>query len=444
MLQAKLKQLIQTGSLSVTWPNGRVSRFGPTNGSATGPDVAVCLSGKLTPLKLALHPDLYLGEAYMNGTLRIERGTLPDLFELIGKNILRYAGGRDGLLLRLGRPLLNLVTQYNSRRLARRNVSHHYDLSDELYRLFLDADLQYSCAYFAQPDMTLDAAQTAKKRHLAAKLQLQPGQRVLDIGCGWGGLALSLAQAEDVKVLGITLSQEQLEVARERAKKLGLSERVSFELSDYRDVQGPFDRIVSVGMFEHVGVPNYAHFFGRVRELLAPNGIAVLHSIGRMHGPSTTSHWIQKYIFPGGYIPALSQVIPHLESAGFWLTDLEVLRLHYANTLRLWRERFLAHRNAIAKIYDDRFCRMWEFYLVVSEMSFRYGGFMVFQMQLSGEVDDVPLTRDYLFEAERDVRPFYELPEHRVARSKSSLGSFPPGISDDPAGRLPANARAAK
>lgn len=409
MLQATLQQLIQAGSLSITWPDGRKSHFGPKIGSAAEPDVAVRLSGTLTPLKLALHPDLYLGEAYMNGTLRIERGTLPDLFELIGKNIQRYAGGQDGPLLRLGRPLLSWVTQYNSRRLARRNVSHHYDLSDELYRLFLDADLQYSCAYFARPDLSLDAAQAAKKRHLAAKLQLRAGQRVLDIGCGWGGLALSLAQAEDVEVVGITLSHEQLEIARERARKLGLSDRVSFELRDYRDVEGRFDRIVSVGMFEHVGVPNYAHFFGRIRELLAPGGVAVLHSIGRMHGPSTTSHWIQKYIFPGGYIPALSQVIPHVESAGLWLTDLEVLRLHYANTLKLWRERFLKHRSAVAKIYDDRFCRMWEFYLVVSEMSFRYGGFMVFQMQLSTDVGDVPLTRDYLFEAERDVRPFYGL-----------------------------------
>jgi cyclopropane-fatty-acyl-phospholipid synthase len=238
-------------------------------------------------------------------------------------------------------------------------------------------------------------------------------------------------------VVGITLSREQLDVARERAQQLGLSERVSFGLRDFRDVCGPFDRIVSVGMFEHVGVPNYAHFFGRIRELLAPGGVAVLHSIGRMHGPSTTSHWIHKYIFPGGYIPALSQVIPHVESAGLWLTDLEILRLHYANTLRLWRERFLIHRSAVAKIYDERFCRMWEFYLVVSEMSFSYGGLMVFQMQLSPEVGDVPLTRDYLFEAERDVRPFYGFPTNRSSSMGSgheanALGAT--DIVDDPAG----------
>lgn len=425
MLHAKLDRLIQTGSLSITWPNGRTSRFGPQCGPATGPDVAVRLTGALTPVKLGLHPDLYLGEAYMDGTLRVELGTLWDLFDLIGKNILHHSGGQDGALLRLARPVVNWVTQQNSRRLARRNVSHHYDLSNDLYRLFLDDDLQYSCAYFARPDLTLDAAQAAKKRHLAAKLQLRPGQRVLDIGCGWGGLALLLAQTEDVEVLGITLSREQLDVARGRAEHLGLSGRVSFELVDFRDVRGSFDRIVSVGMFEHIGIPNYTTFFDRIRELLAPGGIAVLHSIGRMHGPSTTSHWIQKYIFPGGYIPALSQVIPHVEGAGLWITDLEILRLHYADTLRLWRERFLNRRSDIAKIYDERFCRMWEFYLVASEASFRYGGFMVFQMQLAAEVDDVPLTRDYLFEAEREARPFYGFSGDRtVSHAEPDRGRF--------------------
>lgn len=234
---------------------------------------------------------------------------------------------------------------------------------------------------------------------------------MLDIGCGWGGLALSLAQTEQVEVLGITLSREQLDIARRRAAEAGLSDRVRFELMDFRDVRGRFDRIVSVGMFEHVGVPNYPQFFGRIHDLLASPGIAVLHSIGRMHGPSTTGRWIQKYIFPGGYIPALSQVIPHVERSGLWITDLEILRLHYANTLRLWRERFLRHCDTVKKIYDERFCRMWEYYLVASEMSFRYGGFMVFQMQLAANVGDVPLTRDYLFEAEGGARPFHGFPD---------------------------------
>ncbi len=344
----------------------------------------------------------------MDGSLRLERGTLWDLMDLLCKNL---AGQPDGWLVRLARPIISSLTQHNSRRLSRRNVSHHYDLSNKLYRLFLDKDLQYSCAYFKRPDLTLDAAQTAKKRHLIAKLQLQAGQRVLDIGCGWGGLALSIAEAANVEVLGITLSREQLEVAKQRASEAGLSERVKFKLMDFRDVRkDAFDRIVSVGMFEHVGAPNYAAFFEQIHKLLSPSGIAVLHAIGRMHGPSITSRWMQKYIFPGGYIPALSQVIPHVERCGFWLTDLEILRLHYANTLRLWRERIQQSREAVEKLYDQRFCRMWEYYLVASEMSFRYAGFMVFQIQLAKAVGAVPLTRDYLFEAEGKATSFFDFP----------------------------------
>ncbi len=414
MLDAMLERLIQTGSLSVTWPNGRTSRYGRDN--APGSAVAVRLVGPLTPIKLGLYPDLYLGESYMSGALRLERGTLWDLMTLLARN---QAIRRDGPLLRIARPLLNWVEQRNSRQSSRKNVAHHYDLSNELYRSFLDRDLQYSCAYFPRPDLDLDAAQLAKKRHLAAKLELKPGQRILDIGCGWGGLALFLAQTQDVEVLGITLSREQLEVARRRAVESGLAKRVTFELMDFRDIPGRFDRIVSVGMFEHVGVPHYPRFFARIRALLSASGIAVLHAIGRTHGPSTTSHWIRKYIFPGGYIPALSQVLPHIEESGLWVTDLEILRLHYANTLALWRERFLQQREAIKNQYDERFCRMWEFYLVSSEMSFRYGGFMVFQMQLATDIDNVPLTRDYLFEAEQAARPFYDF--QQIGRSWSSL-----------------------
>lgn len=403
MLEAKLERLIQTGSLSVTWPSGRTSRFGP--GKASNPDVAVRLTGRLTPLKLSLDPDLFLGEAYMDGDMHLEQGTLWDLMMLLGRNLPIQ---KEGPLLRAARPLFNWAVQQNSRQHSRKNVAHHYDLSNDLYRSFLDRDLQYSCAYFPRPDIDLEAAQLAKKQHLAAKLNLQSGQRVLDIGCGWGGLALFLAQTYDVEVLGITLSHEQLDVARRRAAQAGLADRAKFELVDFRDVPGQFDRIVSVGMFEHVGVPHYAGFFERVRDLLSSSGTAVLHSIGRMHGPSTTSHWIRKYIFPGGYIPALSQVLPHVENSGLWITDLEILRLHYANTLALWRERFLKQRESIKKLYDERFCRMWEFYLVTSEMSFRFGGFMNFQMQLATGISNAPLTRDYLFEAERGFSPFYE------------------------------------
>jgi cyclopropane-fatty-acyl-phospholipid synthase len=292
------------------------------------------------------------------------------------------------------------IQQYNPERVSRINVGHHYDLSPELYRTFLDEDMQYSCAYFGSPATTLDEAQRAKKYHIASKLMLEPGQSVLDIGCGWGGLALTLARVERVKVLGLTLSAEQLQVARRRAIEANLQDRVSFELCDYRAIEGKFDRIVSVGMFEHVGTPHYAGFFNQLSGLLKADGVALLHSIGRMHGPDLTSSWIRKYIFPGGYIPALSEVMPAIEGAGLWLTDLEILRLHYAKTLRGWRERFLAHAERLESAYDMRFRRMWEFYLAASEMSFRYGGMMVFQAQLANRVDNVPVTRDYLLDRE--------------------------------------------
>jgi cyclopropane-fatty-acyl-phospholipid synthase len=424
VLSRKLRSFIRCGRLTVIDPSGREITF--SGSDADGPlDVAVRIVVALTPIKLALRPDLYLGEAYMDGALRLERGTLWDLLELCGRNLELQRSRRSGPLLRAGHSLIAAVTQRNSRRRARLNVGHHYDLSNDLYRLFLDDDLQYSCAYFQQPVMSLDDAQIAKKRLIAAKLRLAPGQRILDIGCGWGGLALSLAQMEDVKMLGVTLSRKQLGVARKRAESLGLSDRVSFELLDYRDVQGPFDRVVSVGMFEHVGVLNYSNFFDIVSRLLTPDGLAVIHSIGRMLGPSVTSSWIDKYIFPGGYIPALSQVLPSIEAAGLWLTDLEVLRLHYAQTLRLWRERFLQKRNLAAAIYDERFCRMWEFYLAASEMFFRYGGLMVFQAQLSRKVDAVPLTRDYLWRAQSGPNHRFDVqrPGRRINETNVAFGS---------------------
>jgi cyclopropane-fatty-acyl-phospholipid synthase len=399
MLQKVLQRLIRCGQLTVIGPSGQRTTFGSPSDSPGARDVVVRIIGRLTPIKLALHPDLYLGEAYMDGALVLERGSLWDLLELFGRNLERQKTRRSGLVFRAARLAANVLTQFNSRRMSRRNVAHHYDLSNEFYQLFLDDDLQYSCAYFADSTTSLDEAQIAKKRLLAAKLRLAPGQQILDIGCGWGGLALTLAQMEDVNVLGITLSREQLRIARTRAERLGLSGRVSFELIDYRDVRGAFDRVVSVGMLEHVGVLNYASFFDGISRLLKIDGLAVVHSIGRMRGPATTSAWIRKYIFPGGYIPALSQVLPTIEHAGLWVTDLEILRLHYADTLRHWRERFQRRRDIAARIRDERFCRMWEFYLAVSEMSFRYRGFMVFQVQLSREMDAAPLTREYLLVA---------------------------------------------
>ncbi|MGH6886480.1 MAG: class I SAM-dependent methyltransferase, partial [Geminicoccales bacterium] len=291
--------------------------------------------------------------------------------------------------------------QYNPVPRARANAAHHYDLSDALYDLFLDADRQYSCAYFTHPHDDLAQAQADKKRHIAAKLLLRPGHRVLDIGSGWGGLGLYLAGAGAGEVVGITLAEEQLKVSRARAEQAGLADRVRFELRDYRDQAGRFDRIVSVGMFEHVGLQHYPAFFRKIRELLVEDGVALVHAIGRMHGPGATNAWIRKYIFPGGYAPALSEVLPAVERLGLWVTDIEILRLHYAKTLRAWRRRFMANRDRVAQVYDERFCRMWEFYLIGSELAFRRMGHMVFQIQLAKRQDAVPLTRDYIVDWER-------------------------------------------
>ena len=334
--------------------------------------------------------------AQHDGELVLVHGTLADLFTLLFRNQAALALSQSNMgnvALRLRRR----IQQMNTRVRSRRNVEHHYDLSAELYRLFLDPDLQYSCAYYAQPGMALEDAQRAKKRHLISKLLLEPEQRVLDIGCGWGGMALEIARTTNVSVLGVTLSSEQLAIANERAR----GSRARFQLIDYRDVTGRFERIVSVGMFEHVGVPNYDAFFGKVAELLTDDGVAVIHSIGRKDGPDITNPWIDKYIFPGGYIPALSEVLPAIGRAGLWVTDIEILRLHYAETLLDWQRRFHAHRARVAALYDERFCRMWDFYLAASESAFRHQGHMNFQIQLARRVDAVPLTRDYITDSDR-------------------------------------------
>ena len=308
---------------------------------------------------------------------------------------------RPQAMLRYGRRRLD---QFNHRRRARHNVAHHYDLDGRLYSLFLDADRQYSCAYFESPDQALDDAQLAKKRHLAAKLLIEDGQRVLDIGCGWGGLGLYLAEHCGAKVTGVTLSEEQLKLAQGRAAERRLSESVEFRLQDYRDIDERFDRIVSVGMFEHVGVNHYRTFFNQCAKLLSNDGVMVLHSIGRSEGPSATNPWIDKYIFPGGYIPALSEVLPAIERAGLIVADIEILRLHYAETLKAWRARFMARAEEARRVYDDRFVRMWEFYLAASEMAFRHQGMMVFQIQVAKRVDSVPITRGYIERAEERLR----------------------------------------
>jgi cyclopropane-fatty-acyl-phospholipid synthase len=393
MLERVAQRFIKVGRLRVVYPGGKVGEYG----DGTGPEIAVRLSGRWTLIKLALEPELMLGECYMDGTLAMERGEIYDFLELLGRNfdydpnrLRRHSAGK-----RLWFWLLRQIRQINDRVTARRNVAHHYDISNELYRRFLDPDMQYSCAYFAEPNMSLEQAQANKKAHIASKLLLQPGQRVLDIGCGWGGMGLSIAERiPGGEVMGVTLSTEQLAVARERAAAKNANAR--FELCDYRDVQGTFDRIVSVGMFEHVGQPNYQQYFDTVARLLKDDGVAVIHAIGRKDEPGVTNPWIAKYIFPGGYIPAMSEVLPAIERANLWVTDMEILRLHYAETLRIWRERFTAQWDEIAREYDIRFCRMFEFYFAVSEIAFRYGGHMVFQVQLAKRVDAVPMTRDYI------------------------------------------------
>jgi cyclopropane-fatty-acyl-phospholipid synthase len=402
VLAGFLRDFVRYGQLTLIDLHGH--RFTAT-GDRPGPKVTARLHDKSMHWRLLVEPSLAVGEGYMNGQITLEEGDIYDLVALCMQNLSVRDRGRwtPFDLIERAQVVLRSFAQRNNRDSARRNVAHHYDLSDALYDLFLDRDRQYSCAYFTSPGDTLDQAQRAKQRHLAAKLLLAPGQRVLDVGSGWGGLALNLARLGNCDVTGITLSPSQREVAERRAAEAGMAGRVRYELQDFRDVSGPFDRIVSVGMFEHVGVPYYKTFFERIADLLTDDGIAVLHSIGRSDGPGATNAWIRKYIFPGGYSPALSEVLPWVERAGLFVTDIEILRLHYAETLRHWRKRFMAARDEVRRIYDERFCRMWEFYLAGSEVTFRYGGHMVFQIQMAKRVDAVPLTRDYMYETERRI-----------------------------------------
>jgi cyclopropane-fatty-acyl-phospholipid synthase len=403
LLRFLLKTFVRRGTFRVTTSRGTVLNFG----DGTGQPVSVRFTSRAAEWGILLDPELKFGEAYMNGTFVVEQGSIADVLAImLGQNTDVPHWARPQYLIRY---LARRITQFNPRKRARRNVAHHYDLDGRLYSLFLDADRQYSCGYFENPGETLDDAQIAKKRHLAAKLLLDrggPGKdlRLLDIGCGWGGLGLYLAEVAGADVTGVTLSQEQHAIANERAAEKGLSKRARFNLQDYRDVTGPFDRIVSVGMFEHVGVGHYDTFFKKSAQLLADDGVMVLHSIGRSEGPAATNPWIAKYIFPGGYIPSLSEVLPRIERAGLLATDIEILRLHYAETLKAWRERFLAHREEVERIYDRRFVRMWEFYLASSEMAFREQNLMVFQIQLTKRQGVTPMTRGYIVHEEQRLR----------------------------------------
>jgi cyclopropane-fatty-acyl-phospholipid synthase len=400
LVEIFLSRVIHKGSLEVTTSKGQ-SMCG---GDGTGPQVAVRFKTRAAELRLLVDPELALGELYMDGAIVLERGSIYDLLELGLRNLGASSNARWMQLLQESRVWMRRFAQNNHALRSVRNVVHHYDLDSNLYALFLDSDRQYSCAYFESPDDTLEDAQLAKKRHIAAKLVVDPGQRVLDIGCGWGGMGLYLAEICNANVTGVTLSREQLAVARGRAVERGLGRRVDFRFQDYRAIDETFDRIVSVGMFEHVGVGFFDIYFKKIADLLTDDGIALVHTIGRTDRPGATNPWIAKYIFPGGYIPAMSEVLPAIERAGLIVTDVEVLQLHYAETLKAWRDRFVARWEQVANLYDDRFCRMWEFYLAGSEAAFRLGQMVNFQFQLARNVNTVPMTRSYIAEREEALR----------------------------------------
>ena len=396
LLSKMMTRFVKVGQLTVIDAGGGEHVFGPGG----EPSATIRLHDPKLYRLLFLNPELKAGEAYMDGTLTVDGG-IRKLLEVFAYN--RQGLRRQGhqKLLKSSLKRLRRFHQHNIRANSARNVQHHYDLSNDFYRMWLSDDLNYSCAYWPDGVVTLEEAQVAKMAHIAAKLRVEPGMRVLDIGCGWGAMSRYLADHCGAEVVGVTLSKEQLAVARERAEAEGLS--CEFRLTDYRDVEETFDRVVSVGMFEHVGVKHYLEYFSKIRDLMTDDGVALVHSIGRKGGPGTTGAWIRKYIFPGGYSPALSETFAEIEKAGLWVTDCEILRLHYAETLLAWDTKFQAVRDRVVEMFDERFARMWEFYLIVSEFSFRHGKHMNFQIQLTKTVDALPVTRDYTVEREREL-----------------------------------------
>ena len=398
LLNRIVKTLIHKGDLTITDWNGKTTSYG----DGTTPKSHVKFESRAAALKVALDPDLHLGEVVTDGELTILQGTIRDFVLLLMQNV--GVGQTNHPLHRVAyraRLLLRRLYQHNPVGKAEKNITHHYDINGEIYDLFLDKDRQYSCAYYENENATLEEAQLAKKRHIAAKLGIKPGMKVLDIGSGWGGMGLYLAQYCGADVTGVTLSHEQHELSNKRAAEKGLSDQVRFLLQDYRALNQPFDRIVSVGMFEHVGVGHYAEFFKKISALLKPDGAMLLHSINRADGPGITGAWIQKYIFPGGYVPSLSEVIPHMERTKLYITDIEILRMHYARTLKEWGRRFTANHARAKEIYDERFCRMWDFYLAGSEGSFLYAEMNNFQIQFSKNQHALPYSRVYI-EVEED------------------------------------------
>jgi cyclopropane-fatty-acyl-phospholipid synthase len=396
-----IDKVLKQGSITLVTADGKRETYGPGGGRT----LTVRFADRGVPLEILKNPRLGLGEAYMDGRLVFENGTILDLVEMITGST-RWEEGGKGKLLAKGRiAAAKAFFRRNDPRRARRNVAHHYDLSDELYDAFLDPDRQYSCAYYTDPRNSLEQAQSDKKAHIAAKLYLRPGQKVLDIGCGWGGMALYLHKVAGVDVLGVTLSEEQLKVARRRAEEAGVSDHVRFELIDYRLVEGQFDRIVSVGMFEHVGLAHYDEFYAKCRELLKPDGVMLLHTIGKFgKAAKSPDPFTDKYIFPGYYLPSLSDMCVASEKARLIASDIETLRLHYAYTLREWLKRFTAAREKMVRLYDERFFRMWEYYLVGGIVMFESGGGCNYQLQYIRDRHALPLTRDYMGEAEQRYR----------------------------------------
>ena len=388
-----IRKTIIKGKLSVEFPSGEIFVVGEDSAEP----IKIKITNEKTLKRLCLNPSLALGESYMDEGLTIEGDDLKGLGELVFINIANLENTPITKFINFFMKCIRKITQFNNQIRARKNIQHHYDLTDELYVLFLDKDRQYSCAYFTSQENSLEQAQINKKDHIAKKLLIEPGMDILDIGSGWGGLGLTLAKDYGARVKGVTLSTEQHKISNRRAREEALADQVDFSLMDYRAVKDKFDRIVSVGMFEHVGVPHYREYFSSIRNLLKEDGVALLHTIGRSSPPAGTNAWLAKYIFPGGYVPALSETMQAIEKEGLMVNDIEFLRLHYAETLAHWYTRFMSNIDRIRDIYDERFCRMWRYYLVMCEMSFRYGGLAVFQIQLSHKNDIVPITRDYLY-----------------------------------------------
>lgn len=417
LLRTALSHMIKTGDLSVTDCEGAQFTFG----DKTGTPVHIHFRTKHSERAIAFDPELKLAECFMDGEIDFPQGDIYEFLKIVFENTGPTAATEPWMrVLGKMRIFFRRFQQINTIRRSSSNIRRHYDLSGELYDLFLDPDKQYSCAYFEKPNATLAEAQLAKKRHIAAKLLAREGDKILDIGCGWGGMGLYLARHLKADVTGVTLSQEQHAIANRRSSEEGLADHAKFHLTDYRALNDSFDRIVSVGMFEHVGVGHFDEYFEHVARLLKPDGVFLLHSIGRADGPGATNPFIRKYIFPGGYIPALSEVLPAIEKAGLYVTDIEILRLHYAETLKAWREAFMANRERAKALYDERFCRMWEFYLAASESAFRWQNMNVFHIQIAHRQDAVPLTRNYIEVEEKRLKRLDSAPKGANSETRSS------------------------